>query len=219
MSTKNRRWQNIGACNTWRRQKLAETLKNCLTVRLGRICSSRLLSGLMMVLLSVHADVKWGPASLCTAFMGRLSPALYRLVVLARHAEKGQNLGGYQNIGVRLKFTHFCQTIAVSISAHRLKKRKKHKYSILLSNISFHNHILQIRGCPWDQTLWPQTVEVEGDKSAKYLAFDVRHGRQWCHWNRHCGAPRNLFRCFKLAQLTGGGVGRSKPATNLMQAH
>ncbi len=34
-----------------------------------------------------------------------------------------------------------------------------------------------------------------------------------------CGALGNLFRCFELAQLTGGGLGRSKPATNLMQAH
>jgi hypothetical protein len=30
---------------------------------------------------------------------------------------------------------------------------------------------------------------------------------------------RKLFRYFELAQLTGGGLGRSKPATNLMQAH
>jgi hypothetical protein len=43
--------------------------------------------------------------------MGRLSPALYRLVV-ACHAESGQNLGGYQNIGVCLKFTGFCQTLS-----------------------------------------------------------------------------------------------------------
>jgi hypothetical protein len=30
---------------------------------------------------------------------------------------------------------------------------------------------------------------------------------------------RKLFRYFELAQLAGGGLGRSKPATYLMQAH
>jgi hypothetical protein len=86
--------------------------------------------------------------------MGELSPALYWLIVQARHAENGQNLG------VRLKFTDFCQTIAVSISAHRrpIKKLKKHKYALSLSNISFYIHDLQIRGCPGDPPLWPQIV-------------------------------------------------------------
>jgi hypothetical protein len=72
--------------------------------------------------------------------MGRLSPTLNQFVVPARHAENDQNLGAYQNIGARLKFTDFCQTLAVSISAHRhpIKKRKKHKYSLSLSNISFY---------------------------------------------------------------------------------
>ncbi len=41
---------------------------------------------LMKVLLPIHVDVKWGKASLCPVLMGRLSPALYRLAVPARHA-------------------------------------------------------------------------------------------------------------------------------------
>jgi hypothetical protein len=40
-----------------------------------------------MVLLSLHAVVKCGVASSRPAFMGGLSPVLYRLIVLARHAE------------------------------------------------------------------------------------------------------------------------------------
>jgi hypothetical protein len=32
------------------------------------------------------------------------------------------------------------------------------------------------------------------------------------------GSPGKLIRYFKLAQLAGGGLGRSKPTTNLMQA-
>ncbi len=46
---------------------------------------------LMVMLLSVHAVVKWGIDSLCPAFMGGLSPVLYQLVVPARHAENVQN--------------------------------------------------------------------------------------------------------------------------------
>jgi hypothetical protein len=58
-------------------------------------------------LLPIHVDIKWGKASLCPVLMGRLSPALYRLVVPARHAYDGQNLGAYQNLCVRLKFADF----------------------------------------------------------------------------------------------------------------
>ncbi len=75
---------------------------------------------LMVMLLSVHAIFKWGIASLCPAFVGRLSLVLYQLVVPARHAENV-----YQNIGARLNFTDFCQTTGVSISAH-ISKCGKH---------------------------------------------------------------------------------------------
>jgi hypothetical protein len=56
--------------------------------------------------------------------MGGLSPVLYRLVVLARHAENVQNFGAYQNIGARLKFTDFSQSTAFFISAHRRPTKK-----------------------------------------------------------------------------------------------
>jgi hypothetical protein len=39
--------------------------------------------------------------------MGGLSPALNLFVVPAHHAENDQNLGAYQNIDARLKFTDF----------------------------------------------------------------------------------------------------------------
>jgi hypothetical protein len=84
----------------------------------------------------------------------------HRLVVPACHAENVQNFGAYQNIGACLKFTDFCQTTPVSISAHRRQKIEKHKYSLSLSNISFYTHDLQIRGCPRDPPLWPHTVEM-----------------------------------------------------------
>jgi hypothetical protein len=33
-----------------------------------------------------------------------------------------------------------------------------------------------------------------------------------------CGVPGKLFRCFELAELTEGGLGCSKPATNLSES-
>ncbi len=53
----------------------------------------------LMVLLSVHAVVKWGIASSCPAFMGGLSPVLYRLVVPAHYAENVQNFGAEKKLG------------------------------------------------------------------------------------------------------------------------
>ncbi len=101
----------------------------------------------LMVLLSLHAVVKWGIASSHPDFMGGISTVLYRLVVPARHTENVQNLGAYKNIGGHLKFTDFHQTIAVYLSAHRrpIKKWCKHKCSPSLSHISFHTHDLWIR--------------------------------------------------------------------------
>jgi hypothetical protein len=46
-----------------------------------------------MVLLSFHAVAKCGVASGRPAFMGRLSPVLYQLIVPARHAENVTNFG------------------------------------------------------------------------------------------------------------------------------
>jgi hypothetical protein len=110
---------------------------------------------LMKVLLRSHVDLKWGKAFLCPAFMGRLSPALYRLVVPARLAENGQNLGIYQNLGVRLKSTYFCQTTAVSISAHsrqikKLKNTNTHYHypiSVFILTTSKSEAVLEIHHC------------------------------------------------------------------------
>ncbi len=45
------------------------------------------------VLIPPHAVAKCVVATGRPAFMGRLSPALYRLIVLARHAENVTNIG------------------------------------------------------------------------------------------------------------------------------
>jgi len=77
---------------------------------------------LMVMLLSVHAVFKWGIASLCPAFVGSLSPVLYQLVVPARHAENVQNLGAFQNIGARLKFTDFLPNYSSLYLCSHIKK-------------------------------------------------------------------------------------------------
>jgi hypothetical protein len=46
-----------------------------------------------MVLIPLHAVAKCGVGSGCPAFMGRLSPILYQLILLARHAENVTNIG------------------------------------------------------------------------------------------------------------------------------
>ncbi len=109
-------WQML---KTWRIQNLCR-LQKCwrsrksrrtrwrivLLFRLGRICNCWLLSGptdglvllLAYVLNRLHVDSKWGMVPQCPAFMGGLSPVLYQLLVLARHASKWSNLWRRPNL-------------------------------------------------------------------------------------------------------------------------
>jgi hypothetical protein len=73
---------------------------------------------------------------------GGLSPVQYQLVVPARHALNGQNLGACQNLDVRLKLTDFSQTIAVSISAHRCPIKKLKKTKMLTITVQYQFSIL-----------------------------------------------------------------------------
>ncbi len=133
--TKYQRGQNVGvdkilvATKCWRRKNGADTEESpyCLARQNPQLLASAGLLALLkisylslMVLLSLHAVVKWGIASSRPAFMGGLSPVLYRLIVLVRHAENVQNFGAWQNIGARLKFTDFCQSTAVYISISQM---------------------------------------------------------------------------------------------------
>jgi hypothetical protein len=76
----------------------------------------------LMVLLSLHAVVKCGIASSRLAFMGGLSPV--QAYCTSPPCWKRHKFWRQQNIGVHLKFTDFCQTTAVYISArgHPIKK-------------------------------------------------------------------------------------------------
>ncbi len=75
-------------------EKQAE-LKNSLLFRLSRISNYWLLPGpadehiLLLLMLNLeHVVSKSGMVPQCSAFMGGLSPILYRLLVPARHAQK-----------------------------------------------------------------------------------------------------------------------------------
>jgi hypothetical protein len=93
--TKYSRRQNVGVD-----KMLAQTQKDPLTVWLGRVHSCRLLSDLTEYLLSIPDGVDTFACSrqVCIAsdrpaFMGELSPALYRLIVPACHADNVTNFG------------------------------------------------------------------------------------------------------------------------------
>jgi hypothetical protein len=90
------------------------------------------------VLISSHAVAKYGDASAHPAFMGRLSPALYWLVVPAHHAEN------VTNFGVRQDFTDFRQTIAVNMSAHRRPIIGENKKSVHILTTSKLEAVIEI---------------------------------------------------------------------------
>jgi hypothetical protein len=178
---------------------MAETQKNFLTVRLGRIRSCWLLSGSAEDLLLLPD----GDVALCAcrrqvrhclplpSFYGR---TLSRTVP-ARHAENVQNFGAYQYIGARLKFT-------VSISAHRrpVKKRKKHKYSLWLSNVSFYTHDLQIEihRCGLKLLRWGVGDVGGGGGGALLVPPSTCLASRWIGLPQAICAPPLSYKCISL---------------------
>jgi hypothetical protein len=71
----------------------------------------------MKMLYSPRAITKCAVAAGCPAFMGGLSPTLYRLICTSPPSRKGHKYWRRQNIGARQDFTDFCQATAVNISA------------------------------------------------------------------------------------------------------
>jgi hypothetical protein len=73
--------------------------------------------------------------------MGGLSPVLYRPVVPARHAENGQNLGVYQNLGVslgvRLKFTDFLPNYSSLYLCSQASYQNTQKTQILTITVQY----------------------------------------------------------------------------------
>jgi hypothetical protein len=107
-----------------------------------------------------HADPKLESSPGCLAFMGGLSPVLYRLLVPARHVKMYAEI---QIVGGRIHFHQFLWKLQNSIHFHQflwklqnsisapkcpITEPKIRIWSLLLSNISYHTHSLQIRGHP-----------------------------------------------------------------------
>ncbi len=88
----------------------------------------------LKVLIPPCAVAKCAVAAGRPAFMGRLSPALYQLVVAARHAEKYWRR---QNIGACQDFNNFRQTIAVNISDHRLPTKNWCKEKVITITVQY----------------------------------------------------------------------------------
>jgi hypothetical protein len=100
-STKYGRRQNPGlekilpSIKSWRRRRRITLLSGSAESTAADFSQAQLKISYvsLMVLLSLHAVVKFGIASSRLAFMGGLSPVLYRLIVPARHAENVTNFG------------------------------------------------------------------------------------------------------------------------------
>jgi hypothetical protein len=99
--TKSSNRQNLGVDKSWRRQKdwrrsrrIPSLLGSAESTAADFSQAPLKISYIsLMVLLSLHAVVKCGVASRRLAFMGRLSPVLYWLIVLARHSENITHFG------------------------------------------------------------------------------------------------------------------------------
>ncbi len=131
---------------------LVQTQKDPLPVWLGRVHSCRLLPDLAEDLLCLPDGVDafassyqlwrcfWPPC-----FYGWTLSRTVTAYCTGPPCRKRHKFWPRRNIGVRLKFTDFHQTIAVCISAHRrpIKSGENKKWSPSLSTISLYTHILK----------------------------------------------------------------------------
>ena len=130
--------------------ELWRTLKS---PRLGQISGWRALVQILVdVLILRHVDLKWSEGSGRSAFMGGVSPVLYRLVVPARPVKIS---AGVQILCARTNFHHFLWKIKNSISASKcpITAPKIRTWSLLLSKFSYHTHMLLYGGRPrlWER--------------------------------------------------------------------
>jgi hypothetical protein len=104
-----------------------------------------------------HVDLKWSDGSGRSAFMGGVSPVLYRLVVPARPVKIST---GVQNLGGCANFHHFLWKLKNSISASKcpITAPKIRTWSQLLSKFSYHTHSLQNGGHPRLWVRLPKSV-------------------------------------------------------------
>jgi hypothetical protein len=86
--------KKLAQTKCWRRRRRIPLLFGSAESTAADFSQTPLISYISpMVLLALHAVVKCVIASCRPAFMGGLSPVLYRLIVPARHAENVTNFG------------------------------------------------------------------------------------------------------------------------------
>ncbi len=104
-----------------------------------------------------HVNLKWSDGSGRSAFMGGVSPVLYRLLVLARPVKIH---AGVQISGGRANFHYFLWKLKNSISASKcpITAPKIRTWSPLLSKFSYHTHSLQHGGHPRLWARLPKSV-------------------------------------------------------------
>ena len=124
----------------------------------GKFRSSWLLPDLADVLfledvVLSHVVTKCGVAAGRPAFMGGLSPALYRLIDTGPPCRNVTNIGIDKTLAPPQDFTDFCQTLAVNISAPR------RPYQKLVKAKSNHHH------CPISVFLLMTSIQRPSQRS------------------------------------------------------
>ncbi len=134
----------------WARQNLPLLTSSCSGWR-------ALVQILVDVLILRHVDFKWSEGLGRSAFMGGVSPVLYRLVVPARPVKISADV---QNSCGRANFHYFLWKIKNSILASKcpITALKIHTWSLSLSKFSYHVHRLLNGGHPRLWARLPKSV-------------------------------------------------------------
>ncbi len=122
----------------------AEELPYCYARQtLQQLTSLRPRDGLVLLLadllIRVHVVSKWGGISLCPAFMGRLSPVLYRLVYTGLPCSKWWKLCRLPNLWRPPKIS----LILVKLSLHKASYQKTEKTLMLNITVQYQSSYSQ----------------------------------------------------------------------------
>jgi hypothetical protein len=116
---------------------------------------------LMVMLLSVHAVVKWGIASLCPVFFVQTLSRTVMACCTCPPCWKCPKHWRLPNIGARLKFTDFLPNYSSLYLCSQASYQKTGKKILTITvQCQFLYSWPPIRGCLRDPPLWPQTVEM-----------------------------------------------------------
>jgi hypothetical protein len=107
-----------------------------------------------------HVDPKWDHSPACSAFMGRVSPVLYQLVV---PADMQKYMRRSKLLAAAHIFTTSCENSNSNPNSNSAPKcpitePKICMWSLLLSKISYHTHSLKNGGHPWLLARLPKSI-------------------------------------------------------------